>query len=261
MGQSVKSGVGRGPPPDEERPLLPEHAQNPPVSLRPACHLANFAVTSPYHYWCPQEACLQYSWQMDAVWINGETCPMYLSRICQASMGIGHQSGALPVQEMRQRLSTLDEGDEEEPEDCNLGGRRSQSSDEQQANQCAAELLRTSSLIALGALDAGTVPAPGFCSCEYIPAPAFSVSGVLRVQGYLMAKHRVSMRSAARWTELWRVGLTILMHHASHNLLQAILRCLDEDTPPLSTEAAILTKQHMIDDWLTAGASKTYMVL
>lgn len=49
MGQSVKSGVGRGPPPDEERPLLPEHAQNPPVSLRPACHLAIFGVTSPFH--------------------------------------------------------------------------------------------------------------------------------------------------------------------------------------------------------------------
>lgn len=49
MGQSMKSGVGRGPPPDEERPLLPEHAQNPPVSLRPACHLAIFGVTSPFH--------------------------------------------------------------------------------------------------------------------------------------------------------------------------------------------------------------------
>lgn len=40
MGQSMKSGVGRGPPPDEERPLLPEPAQNPAVRLRPACILA-----------------------------------------------------------------------------------------------------------------------------------------------------------------------------------------------------------------------------
>ena len=164
---------------------------------------------------------------------------------------------------MRQRLSTLDEGDEEDPEDCNLGGRRSLSSEQQQANQCAAELLRTSSLIALGALDAGMVPGPDFCSCEYIAVPAFSVSGVLRVQGYLMANHPVSclLRSAARWRELWRVGLTIVMHHASHIQLQAILQCLDKNTPPLSTEATILTKQHMIDEWLTAGASKRYRVL
>ena len=138
---------------------------------------------------------------------------------------------------MRQRLSTLDEGDEDEPEDCNLGGHRRQSSEQQQANQCAAELLRTSSLIALGALDAGMVPGPDFCSCEYMPLPEFSASGVLRVQGYLMAKYPVSclLRSAARWRELWRVGLTIVMHHASHVLLQAILQYLDEDTPPLST--------------------------
>ncbi len=42
VGQSVKSGVGKGPPPDEERPLLPEHAQDPRVSLCPISHLANF---------------------------------------------------------------------------------------------------------------------------------------------------------------------------------------------------------------------------
>ena len=48
MGQSMKSGVGRGPPPDEERPLLPEHAQNPPVRLRPACHLANLGQALPF---------------------------------------------------------------------------------------------------------------------------------------------------------------------------------------------------------------------
>lgn len=77
------------------------------------------------------------------------------------------------MQEMRQRLSTLDEGDEEDPEDCNLGGRRSQSMEQQQANQCAAELLRTSSLIALGALDAGMVLGPDFCFCEYMNVPAY----------------------------------------------------------------------------------------
>ena len=128
---------------------------------------------------------------------------------------------------MRQRLSTLDEVDEEDPEDCNLGGRRSQSTEQQQANQCAAELLRTSSLIALGALDASMVPGSDFCSCECIHVPAFSASGVLKMQGYLMAQHPVSclLRSAARWRELWRAGLTIMMHHASHILLQAILQC------------------------------------
>lgn len=33
VGHSMKSGIGRGPPQDEERPLLPEQADNSPVSV------------------------------------------------------------------------------------------------------------------------------------------------------------------------------------------------------------------------------------
>ena len=78
-----------------------------------------------------------------------------------------------------------------------------------------------------------------------------------------MAQHPVScsLRIAVRWREGWWADVTIVMHHASHILLQAILQCLDGNTPPISTDASILTKQHMIDDWPAADASKTHPVL
>lgn len=78
-----------------------------------------------------------------------------------------------------------------------------------------------------------------------------------------MAQHPVSclLRSAVRRREGRWTDLTIVMHHASHILLQAILQYLDGNTPPISTDAAILTKQHMIDDWPAADASETHPVL
>ena len=60
------------------------------------------------------------------------------------------------VQEIRRRLSTWEENDNEDQEDRAEGAvNRGNSRELQHANQCAAELLRTSSLIALGALDSG----------------------------------------------------------------------------------------------------------
>lgn len=59
------------------------------------------------------------------------------------------------MQEIRQRLSTLAEIGNEDLEDEIGGGAPGQNSEQQEADQCAAQLLRTSSLIALGALDAG----------------------------------------------------------------------------------------------------------
>ena len=59
------------------------------------------------------------------------------------------------LQGLRQRLCTLEENEEEGDADgvADLG--RHQSSEQQQADQCAADLLRTNSLITLGALDTG----------------------------------------------------------------------------------------------------------
>lgn len=59
------------------------------------------------------------------------------------------------MQGMRQRLSTLEEDEEEGDADGGTAQGRHQSSEQQQADECAAELLRTNSLITLGALDAG----------------------------------------------------------------------------------------------------------
>ena len=62
----------------------------------------------------------------------------------------------LYAQGLRRRLSTWDENDDADQEDAAEGAvNRGDSRDLQHANQCAAELLRTSSLIALGALDSG----------------------------------------------------------------------------------------------------------
>jgi len=59
------------------------------------------------------------------------------------------------VQELRQRLSTLEENEEEDIEARTVDQGGGQSMDHQQANQCAAELLRSASLIPEGALDEG----------------------------------------------------------------------------------------------------------
>lgn len=62
------------------------------------------------------------------------------------------------MQELRQRLCTLEEDEEEGTADGTADQGRHQSSEQQQADECAAELLRTNSLITLGALDAGKRP-------------------------------------------------------------------------------------------------------
>ena len=60
------------------------------------------------------------------------------------------------VQGIRRRLSTWDENDDEDQEDEAEGAvNRGESRELQHASLCAAELLRTSSLIALGTLDSG----------------------------------------------------------------------------------------------------------
>ena len=82
----------------------------------------------------------------------------------------------LHAQGLRRRLSTWDENDDADQEDAaeravNRGGSR----ELQHANHCAAELLRTSSLIALGTLDSGgqlksasLSPQRGVCLAIYI---------------------------------------------------------------------------------------------
>ena len=63
------------------------------------------------------------------------------------------------MQGLRQRLCTLEEGEEGDADGATDQG-RDQSSEQQQADACAAELLRTNSLITLGALDAGMSSPP-----------------------------------------------------------------------------------------------------
>ncbi len=148
------------------------------------------------------------------------------------------------MQEMRQRLSTLDEGDEGDPEDGDLSGRRSQSMEQQQANQCAAELLRTSSLIALGALDAGTAPRLDLFPCKCTPlslqihtcaSTKSQQADELRAHGPLAAQHPVScmFTSAARWKE----GRWIDRIHRAGHIQPAVLRGLNKQAA--STEPCL----------------------
>ena len=143
------------------------------------------------------------------------------------------RKGVLYVQGLRRRLSTWDEADDEDQEDAPEGAvNRGDSHELQHASQCAAELLRTSSLIALGTLDSGgqlnaatSSPQWGACLVINIVMWLFGVGcfcGAGSAQGHVLTASLYLSDCARAWgIPQCSPGLPEVRHHGQACSMQS----------------------------------------